>query len=269
MIFVIALTLFPLALYCFILAAVNRCRHPVVVSGTWDFLGTVFGASGFLLFAGPYILNNLNERWREQWLLAAADPSAELGDAGHELWWWIRAGYFILVVAGVACLLYRRRRTLSVYNVHPDAVPEVIGQVLDGRAVGWVKRGDAFLLLDRAPVLANSNGDQAALVGGRSAIMAVAPSALATSAHSVQATPLLELDCFRSLHHVSIRWAAEPGPQQPAIEQELRRALAEVNTCDNPAAGWFMVFAGGLFAILVLLLSLWIGLVLFYGVRPL
>ncbi|HZU37968.1 MAG TPA: hypothetical protein VFA18_18755 [Gemmataceae bacterium] len=273
MIFIVALTLFPLALYCFALAAVNRRRHPVIVSGTWDFLGTLFGASGFLLFAGPYVLNCLNDRWRDQWLLASADPSADIGDAGHQLWWWIRAGYFMVIVAGAAWLVYRQRRVLSIYNINPAAVPEVIGQILDGLHLSWMWRGNRLLLFDKPSLpAAEGNGTHTAALssysgaaGGTQIQEAGTRVAAALASEPVR---LLDLDVFQGLHHASIHWATQADRRRVLVEAELRKALADVQTDHNPAAFWFTWFAGGLFAILILMVSVWIGLLILYANRP-
>src|SRR4051794_26698381 len=58
--------LFPLAVYCLILAMLNRRLQPALVSGSWDLVGLLFAASGFLLIDGPALLavfyhRNLNE----------------------------------------------------------------------------------------------------------------------------------------------------------------------------------------------------------------
>jgi hypothetical protein len=43
--------LFPLAVYCLILAFVNRSPHPILVPGRWDLAGVLFAASGTLWIA--------------------------------------------------------------------------------------------------------------------------------------------------------------------------------------------------------------------------
>src|ERR1051325_5142693 len=47
--------LFPLSTYLLILGLVNRRRSPLMVPGTWDFVGVLFGASGFILAGGWFL----------------------------------------------------------------------------------------------------------------------------------------------------------------------------------------------------------------------
>ncbi len=55
----LALFLFPLAVYCSVLGLVNRRLQPLMISGVWDFVGVLCATSGFLLFVGPYLLSGL------------------------------------------------------------------------------------------------------------------------------------------------------------------------------------------------------------------
>lgn len=273
MIAVVALTLLPLTLYCLVLALVNRRRNPVVVSGRWDFLGTLFGASGFLLFAGPYVLDSLNDRWRDHWLLNDANAPDAIGDAGHLLWLCIRIGYAVLVLTGAGTLLWRRRRVLSVYNVTPDAAPLVLAQVLDGLGFSWERSGERFFSLSATSNPRTGTNGAAAIYATSAAASATGArpvtTALASHVGAADRTPLLELDLFHALHHVSIHWAKEADSVRPRLEDELRRALAEIPTFANPAAFWFTTFAVGLFAVLALVFTSWIVLLALYGLRAL
>ena len=53
----LALFLFPIALYCTVLGMINRRAQPLMVSGAWDFVGVLLATSGFLLFVGPAMLS--------------------------------------------------------------------------------------------------------------------------------------------------------------------------------------------------------------------
>ena len=125
--------LLPLAAYLFVLAWINRQPRPVVVSGTWDFLGLLFASSGFLLLGGPAVLSSLNECWRRFWLLGDGSglPKWLFGDGRslpngldhyRDAWLLLAAGYFVAVVAGSGWMLARRRRLTCVFNVEPGAV---------------------------------------------------------------------------------------------------------------------------------------------------
>ena len=47
--------LIPLAVYCWVLAAINRRGKPTMVGGTWDCAGMLLSAGGILLMVGPVV----------------------------------------------------------------------------------------------------------------------------------------------------------------------------------------------------------------------
>jgi hypothetical protein len=119
---------FPLAVYLLILGALNRRRHPLLVSGVWDGIGLLFGVSGFLLFAGPAVFGSINERWRLYWLLGKGDvPIAAEG--AWQFWAFLSILYFALVVGGSALLLWRQRPLTAVYNAEAAQIEQVLAQV--------------------------------------------------------------------------------------------------------------------------------------------
>src|SRR5262249_21937030 len=76
---------------------------------------------------------------------------------------------------------------------------------------------------------------------------------------------VVELESFPLMRHVTLNWEVEDPDARQRIEAELNRALAEVRTPENPAAGWFLSFSiSGFFLMVGLLLIL---LVLSYYVR--
>src|SRR5437016_2779703 len=78
--------LLPLAVYLLLLGHINRQPRPVVVSGTWDFIGVLFAGSGFLLFGGPAILTSLGESWRMFWLLGETNVTRDSLAAQWSFW---------------------------------------------------------------------------------------------------------------------------------------------------------------------------------------
>src|SRR6266849_3966820 len=136
----------PLAIYSLILAHLNRSRHPIMVSGSWDFVGILFAASGFLLLGGPAILTGLHEQWRLSWLLG---QTRFLNGFGENWYFWLGlwALYFVLVVSGAVFLLRRRRNQSSVYNVQPVMLDKILVQVLDQLGMDWQRgRGGHFVI---------------------------------------------------------------------------------------------------------------------------
>src|SRR5262249_13018625 len=105
-------------------------RHPVVISGPWDFAGLLLGLSGFLIFGGPAALTGLYEQWRMSWLLGQTRFLAGTG-AQWEVLVGLLSAYFALGVGGAAILLYRRRSETSIYNIDTAAFGTLLQQVLD------------------------------------------------------------------------------------------------------------------------------------------
>src|SRR5215210_6898917 len=90
--------LLPLGLYLLLLGQLNRQPRPVFLSGTLDFVGILFAASGFLLFGGPAVLTSLNESWRQFWLLGENTISRDGLLAQWQFWVFLSLLYFTVVV---------------------------------------------------------------------------------------------------------------------------------------------------------------------------
>jgi hypothetical protein len=223
--FIVLAFLFPLWVYCLFLAAVNRRPRPVVVAGTWDFLGVVLALSGFLVVGGPAALSNLTTAVHA--LPQATDEPAALAPR-QVLLGTLLVLYFVVLVVGVAAVLRQRRGVTAVYNVNPAVFDEVFGQVLDQLGYGWTRAGNRYYLRSAEPV---SSGER---------------------------TVIVEADAFPPLCHVTVRWDGDDRATRQEVEGELTRALAAVRTRYNPAGGWFLSAAAALFllmgAVLLLLL---------------
>src|SRR5205085_12077393 len=98
--------LFPLFGYLLVLGLINRRRAPLMVPGTWDFVGVLLGMSGFILAGSGYLL----------YQIAVVCRSFGLGSA---LLWLFAVLYLLLVVLIVLFVLVQRRRYTVVYNVNP------------------------------------------------------------------------------------------------------------------------------------------------------
>jgi hypothetical protein len=73
-------SLFPLAVYCLILAGINRRDRPLVVRGVWDFAGVLAALSGILLWTGPVLLQHLmRERFDDLLTPALRAAGPDLG----------------------------------------------------------------------------------------------------------------------------------------------------------------------------------------------
>ena len=197
---------FPLGIYCLILAWLNQRDRPVLVSGRWDFAGVLFAASGFLLFVGPSVLRRLYEGWQEHMILAHAGASGETGGFSYYLWRGFSYLYFAAVILGAVWMLNRRRRITAVYNVDSGVLEVALARVLERLGIGWKRAGLCFLLNPEA-------GDNSMLV----------------------------LEPFSTLSHATLRWNGIHEPTRQAIERELNQVLAGMPSTSNPAGGWFLI----------------------------
>jgi hypothetical protein len=219
--------LLPLAVYCLLLAFLNRRHHPTLVHGSWDFAGVLGAASGFLLVGGPAVLAGFNQRWRELYLLGRLPRAWPLEEL-NPFWTTLLISYFVAVVVVCLLALWRRRLATSVYNVEPAALEEALARVLGRQKRPWGRSANRFVVGAR----------EAAAEGGEIAV---------------------ELRPFRAMRHVTLRWPAGAGAVRREVEAELEKELADVAAPENPAAVWFLSIAAGLFSLMVfdLFLSLW------------
>jgi hypothetical protein len=226
LIFLIAF-LFPLTVYCLILALINGRERPLMVSGPWDFAGVLFALSGFILAGGPAAITVLDHRWRMFWLTGMPN---ELRDLGNPSWIAVLAVlscYFLLIVGGSVLMLTLRRKSASIYNIEHKTFQTTLSEVLVARGLEWTREGRMVWISGRGEQL------------------------------------LLEVDAFPSMRHITLRWRQGAHDMvRHEIDDALRDALDKVQTPDNPAASWFLwtgallfVFMTGI--ILLLLTLLW------------
>jgi hypothetical protein len=230
---IIVACLFPLTLYCLILALINGRQRPVVVSGTWDFAGVLFAASGLLLGGGPAVLTSLDESWRMFWLLGAPHDLPGVGSVGWVVSVALIAAYFCCVLVFSTLMLLARRRTSSVYNVEREAFEETLTQVLETLGLEWSREGRKVWVTTRSGPL------------------------------------LLEVDAFPLMRHVMLRWRPADADDQTRqeIDDALREALGRLRTPENPAASWFLWAGSFLFIVMFGIVILLLALTLFSRAR--
>jgi hypothetical protein len=268
----------PLAVYCLVLSVINRRRHPVIVSGPWDFAGVLFAASGMLILGGPAILTGLYEQWRLSWLLGQTRYLQGIGE-NWGFWVGLWLLYFAIVAGGSILMLARRRALTSIYNVEPAVLMEVLTDTLDRVGLEWQRHGPRRLLLRfREPQLEEGEIAQNSALMPYFSRTAETPF-LAESAQihdhaavtarpasrSVHAWAELALVPFPLMRHVTLHWLAHNEPLRLEVETELGKALAGVCARENPVSVWFLCVALGLFfsAFLVLIALLAIRIRLF------
>lgn len=247
--------LLPLAMYLMVLGTINRRRHPLMVAGPWDFVGVLFAASGFLLFGGPGALSVLNDNWRES-LVFGNNPSSS-ASATESLWqWWLffMAAYFVLVVVGAGFFLWRSRNQTAIYNVDLETVQLALGRICERLGVRPLRSGDMYYF------------------GLTSSEYTDGPPAKALDAQGVQTTTsphvqtqrpahlqnvILEVDAFRFLWHVTLRWEPAHSGLRQEVERELERELSETPAPDQTLGGWLILSAFGLL-LLAFVLGVWV-----------
>ena len=235
--------LLPFSVYLLVVGMINRRPHPILVPGTWDFVGLVFAASGFLLVGGPAVLSSGSEGWRMFWLFGSRD-ALRAADGSQALWPVLAAVYFALVVGGVTILLFRRRALTAVYNVEPDAFEKALARVFGTLRLNPVRSGNLFVFSS-----VNRLQPEAAV----EAIQADSPASTVEKSRAVNVPRLaqgavLEVDPFPALRHVTLRWEPAASPLRRVVESELSRALVETRVPDHPVGDWLVLVAMALIA---------------------
>ena len=290
MLFSFAALILPIAVYCLVLAMINRRVNPLMISGAWDSIGLILACSGGLLVCGPsiiYVNFSRNGVFQEIEQDEERNPNepppkdADKEDAQQTepsrfmVWWWVVYwGYFIVVLAGSALLVLFRRDKTFIYNCDPDLLDEVLARVLDKCSLNHVRVGRKIFIGSREmmvtqPALPVTPGpetvkpDLSKIVTSNSStnIRAGAP-------HSQGSRKLGEVNIvpFPAMCHVTLQWSTVAPSLREEIEDELRRNLDECRCLDNPAAGWFLSIGAILFFI-SLAVIVFILLVLFFPRR--
>jgi hypothetical protein len=277
----------PLAVYFFVLAQLNRRRHPVMVNGVWDFAGVLFALSGFLLLGGPFIMASLNQDWRDFWVWSSIRSFEGLSGQ----WWYLRLliwGLYFLAVGGGAVLLLRWRSNVTcVYNVVPEVLDQALGEALDRLQLPWrrswnrvhisfpivadgqaIRAEGAQRQLTKAAVLATEKGidtaDRSSVLESQST-STISPH-LNDPVDSPAVSSVLELDPFPAMHHVTLRWPVGSGTLRKEVEAVLAKILAEVESTYNSGAIWLMSVATVLLSAVtfgLLMLIIFVVLVLY------
>jgi hypothetical protein len=228
--------LFPVALYCWALAMVNRRLRPLMVSGPWDFVGLLFAASGFLLIAGPAIFTGLYYRALRELPLAEQDRSVsavfwELLSNDWALW----LAYYLVLLAGVALLLRARRRKTIIYNVDPALFETILIRCLARLGLPWNRQGTRWCVgVATGPAASSAPG-----------------TGLPAPAAGQPSTPaILDVEAFPALYHVTLHWRGPLDLRRIELETELTKELADVQTQGNPATTLLLGVSGCLFGLM-------------------
>jgi hypothetical protein len=253
--------LFPLALYCLILAYVNRSRRPVLVPGLWDCVGLLFALSGFLLWTVPTLLFELTDH------LLGILP-AGLDAVAWARAWLVWLGYYLAVAIGAALMLAVRRHKTVVYNLETELLGERLAVTLAELGLDSIRRGGRIII---APAEAFST--PAAPPAHLEEAISTAPATLHTAAEApakiLNMPPggpryaELVIDPFPAFCHATLHWDSYTPALRREIEDRLARNLENAAAVENPAAGWFLGFSGLVFGAITLLAAFFVVLVVF------
>jgi hypothetical protein len=253
----LALFLFPIAVYCSILGMINRRMQPLMVSGAWDFLGLLLATSGFLLFVGPALLSGTFRQSLRDLQFAARD-GASFGSAVSEIWgsWWVAwLLYYAFVVGGTGILVWVRRGTTVIYNVHPRAFEAVLLRTTQRLGLQANRLGNRlFLGVSGMPALLKDDEEPRTEVMVRPPIPISVPEMPRLIAEQV----IIDIDEFAALRNVSLHWRTASPEARADLQRELDRALAEVVTLDNPVGGWMLGIAAFLFLAIMMLTAVFV-----------
>jgi hypothetical protein len=250
--------LFPVAVYCWALAMVNRRLRPLMVPGAWDVVGLLFASSGFLLVAGPAILTGLYSRALREWPPGSGRPLTALVREVLLGQWGLWLGYYSVIVGLAILLLRMRRRKTAIYNVDPADLEIVLTRCLSRLGLLWTRQGNRLLLsmVSGADPPEIPPGAFKEKLAGK--VMPLFPAGPSTE------TIILDLEPFRAMCHVTLTWRGASQAVRDEVETELSKQLAEVQTRDNPSAAWLLGIAGCLFglmffSVLILILNAFFG----------
>lgn len=254
--------LVPLALYLLLIGWINRQPRPLLVSGTLDFIGILFAASGFLLVGGPAVLSSLNERWRMFWILGEGGRAlwmfgessgiSEGLDGARQLWVFLAALYFFVVIVICGWVLWGRRATTAIYNVEPAVAESAIIEACGHLGLTPIRSGNLFVFgLTLDPSHEPPAGIQAPHVLPRSDHAIKPESSLAEELGGENA--ILEVEPFPAMKHVTLRWDPYDSPVRPALEAELARRLSRLGAPYHDTGAWLGLIGSGLLALSMLI----------------
>jgi hypothetical protein len=238
--------LLPFSIYLLLLGSVNRRPHPVVVSGTWDFVGILFAASGFLLVVGPAVISSGSEGWRMFWLFGTRAGVPAIEESASRFWGFLAGVYFVLIVGGATLLLRQRRGQTAIYNVTSDVFEKALSRVFASLGLNPLRSGNLFVFGTGSPFAAprrKTTAIQAPHLLPAASTEVSREEPLMTEAELLTEAAVLEVDSFDPLRHVTLRWEPAATLLRHEVEVELVRTLSQSTTTENPVGDWMILIA--------------------------
>lgn len=228
--------LLPVAVYCFVLGAVNRRSRPLLVRGVWDAVGLLSAMSGFFLATLPVIVFVFLDRI--------------LGISGIDWGGFVAAIiYYLLVVCGVVLMVLVRTNKTVIYNVDTEQFTQVASQTF--AALGLTARIDRqqIVLTPATPESdANSN-----------AVTDKPRIAVTNDARHAE----VSIESFASMCNITLHWGQCSPGLRAEVERELNRNLESAAPLDNSAAGWFVSISGMIFGAVIVIAAMFAFMVYF------
>jgi hypothetical protein len=228
----------PLAFYVLVLGIINRRRHPLMVSGTWDFVGILFAASGFLAFGGPFVISSLNESWRVWFLLGPNSAEAGAGDRLWIVWLLISAVYFLIIVIGAGLLLLQQRKHTVIYNIDLVTFEEALAASCTRLGLRPTHSGTSYLFDPAKDYLRTATSERTSDASGSDARV---PRQIGVA--DTRQVALMEVDYFRPMRHITLRWSAANSVLRREVEAELTAQLDELFVPPGELGAWLTVLA--------------------------
>jgi len=238
--YLVLIFLTPLAIYCLVLAMINRRPAPVLLRGVWDCVGLLFAASGLLLIVLPNLLRLLYRKSLGQVFID--EPAFdELVTGVFDEFWGLTLLYYLLLVCGTAVLIWLRWNKTIIYNVDAERLGGVLHRAL-ARLGLQATRSANQLIVRRAPVREEHITQLDPAANNLPALISSVPDAI------------LVIEPFPALGNVTVSWFnARPGLRDE-LENELAKGLEHARLEDNPAGTWFLGVAGGLFSLIFVIM---------------
>lgn len=224
--------LFPVAVYCVILAAINRRPRPLVVRGHWDTAGLLFACSGFFLVTIPILFGEFVDHWMP---IDSGFVSFLLLNR-----WLVWLAYFLVLIVGAISLMLSRTHKTSIYNVDPALFTKAFEHAIEGMSLGANQQRDRWLLSAAPSFPSDATG-----------ISEGPPSTVAVPAQSLRGE--VRVESFPAMCHVTLHWKNYAAEVRCDVEAALDKHLDLAAPEENPAAGWFLSVSGLIFGALFMI----------------
>jgi hypothetical protein len=257
----LAVFLFPIGVYCGVLGMINRRLRPLLLNGSWDFVGVLLASSGFLLVVAPAIISGQYQRNLFEFSFGRpSSPQQTLEDI-WALWWSIWLLYFFVVLGGAAFLIWLRGRSTVIYNVEAQECERVFLCTLENLGLRATRVGNRYAVSIARATLPGGGADATAISAEPLSATPRPPTQLLLARDE---EAIVDMDAWAAMFHVTLNWRVFRQPLRVEVERDLERGLAKLETPENSTASWFLSISTGVF----LLIFLALGAVIFASMLP-